>query len=152
MRRPLTLSLLLLAAACSKAGGDPGIDPGSLVVTTARGTVNLAVEVADTPGERATGLMGRVDLAPYDGMAFVWTEPVTATFWMKDTLIPLSIAFWDEGGRIVAIVDMEPCEAEPCPRYGIGEPHVGAVEVEQGTFEERGIEIGDQVELTRAEA
>ena len=151
MRRTLALALLV-ATACSSTGGDPGTEPASLVVTTDGGTVHLAVEVADTPEDRATGLMWREDLAPYDGMAFVWTEPTTATFWMKNTLIPLSIAFWDEDGRIVAIVDMEPCDAQPCRKYGAGESHVGAVEVEQGLLDERGIGIGDRVELTEAQA
>jgi len=151
MRRTLALALLV-ATACSSTGGDPGTEPASLVVTTDEGTVHLAVEVADTPEDRATGLMWREDLTPYDGMAFVWTEPTTATFWMKNTLIPLSIAFWAEDGRIVAIVDMEPCDAEPCRSYDAGESHVGAVEVEQGLFDERGIGIGDRVELSAGPA
>ena len=151
MRRLLALALLL-AAACSSAGGDPGAEPSSLVVTTADGTIDLAVEIADSPEERATGLMGREALAPYDGIVFVWTEPTSGGFWMKDTLIPLSIAFWDPEGRIVAILDMEPCEADPCPSYEAGEAYVGAVEVEQGLFDERGIAVGDLVELAPAES
>jgi len=143
---------LLLTAACSSAQGNPGAGAARLVVSTADGKVDLSVEVADTSEERAAGLMGREDLAPYDGMAFLWAEPVRATFWMKDTLIPLSIAFWDERGRIVTILDMDPCEAEPCPSYTAGEPHVGAVEVEQGVLDERGVEVGDRVELTKAAA
>jgi uncharacterized membrane protein (UPF0127 family) len=146
MRRVLALALLA-AVACSSMGDDGGTESASLAVTTDGGTIDLAVEVADTPEERATGLMWREELAPYDGMAFVWTEPTTPTFWMKNTLIPLSIAFWDQDGRIVAILDMEPCEAGPCPSYDAGGSYVGAVEVEQGLFDERGIEVGDRVEL-----
>ena len=66
---------------------------------------------------------------------------------MKDTLIPLSIAFWDEDGRIVGIQDMEPCTADPCPTYGSPEPYVGALEVNQGFFDEHGVVIGDRIEL-----
>jgi hypothetical protein len=151
MRLLLALALLV-AAACSSVEGSPGVESSTLVVTTDGGIVDLAVEIADTPEERATGLMGREDLAPYDGMAFVWTESTTATFWMKDTLIPLSIAFWDGDGRIAVILDMEPCEAEPCPWYDAGRTYLGAVEVDQGLFEERGIAVGDRVELTGAGA
>jgi uncharacterized membrane protein (UPF0127 family) len=109
--------------------------------------VTLAVEVADTPDERATGLMNREQLAPYDGMAFVWDDPVRTSFWMKDTLIPLSIAFWNEEGRIVSILDMEPCASDPCPGYDPGVEFVGAVEVSRGLFAERGVALGDRVEL-----
>jgi hypothetical protein len=137
--------LAVIAAACSETG-EP-LTTAALAVTTDTGRVELSVQVADTPEERRTGLMGRADLAPYDGMAFVWDEPTTAWFWMKGTLIPLSIAFWDEGGRIVAMLDMEPCTASPCSRYRAGASFVGAVEVEQGLFEERGIAVGDRVEL-----
>ena len=151
MRRLLVLSLLL-AAACSSTDTGSGGGLATLVVTTDGGRVDLAVEIADTPEERATGLMGREDLAPLDGMAFVWAEPTSGGFWMKDTLIPLSIAFWDERGRIVAILDMEPCEADPCPVYDPGTTYEGAVEVDRGAFDERGVEVGDRVELDAAAA
>ena len=147
MRTPVLALGLLVAVACSGADGEPGTDHASLVVTTATTSVELTVEVADTPEDRATGLMWREDLAPFDGMAFVWTEPTAATFWMKNTLIPLSIAFWDREGRIVAILDMEPCTADSCPRYEAGTSYVGAVEVEQGLLDELGIGLGDRVEL-----
>jgi uncharacterized membrane protein (UPF0127 family) len=80
-------------------------------------------------------------------MAFLWDEPVETSFWMKDTLIPLSIAFWDQRRRIVAIRDMEPCRNEPCPRYGPDEPFLGALEVNQGFFDRHGVEIGDRIEI-----
>jgi uncharacterized membrane protein (UPF0127 family) len=147
MRRALALGLLL-AVACSSS--DVGTDAGvsTLVVETDGGKVELDIEVADTPEERATGLMGREDLGSLDGMAFVWPEPTSGGFWMKDTLIPLSIAFWDERGEIVAILDMEPCDADPCPSYDPGLAYVGAVEVGQGAFDANGIRVGDRVELT----
>ena len=114
--------------------------------------MTLEVEVADTPTERQTGLIGRESVDPYDGMAFVWDEPVQATFWMKDTLIPLSIAFWDDQGRIISILDMDPCTGDPCPSYGPHEPFVGAVEVGRGTFAMRGVAVGDTVALAVADA
>jgi uncharacterized membrane protein (UPF0127 family) len=109
--------------------------------------VRVTVEEADTPAERAHGLMGRTSLGTDEGMVFVFDGPTDGSFWMKDTLIPLSIAFWDEDGRIVGIRDMEPCTADPCPTYGSPEPYVGALEVDQGFFAEHGVVIGDRIEL-----
>jgi uncharacterized membrane protein (UPF0127 family) len=139
---------LLVAVACGSADASDPNATAALSIRTDDGTVSLDVQVADTPDERQTGLMGRESLSPYDGMAFVWGEPVVSSFWMKDTLIPLSIAFWDDAGRIISILDMNPCTVDPCPSYGPDEPFVGAVEVERGTLEEHGVAVGDQVELT----
>jgi uncharacterized protein len=141
--------LLLVAVACGSAeeGSDPNAS-AALSIGTDQGPVSLVVQVADTPTERQTGLMGRESLPPYDGMAFVWEEPLVTTFWMKDTLIPLSIAFWDANGRIISILEMDPCTEDPCPSYGPGEPFVGAVEVARGTFERLGVAVGDRVGLT----
>ena len=92
--------------------------------------------------------MDRTSLGADDGMVFLFDAASSGSFWMKDTLIPLSIAFWDETGRIVGIRDMDPCTADPCPTYGSPEPYVGALEVNQGFFEEHGVVIGDHIELS----
>ena len=84
----------------------------------------LYVDVADDAGEQRRGLSGIEQLPADEGMAFVWPEPVGSTFWMKDTLIPLSIAFVDEAGRVIDVLDMQPCESDPCPTYGVDEPYV----------------------------
>jgi uncharacterized membrane protein (UPF0127 family) len=109
----------------------------------------LHVEVASTPDARARGLMGRIELPSDQGMAFVFDRPTTSEFWMKDTLIPLSIAFWDAENRVVAILDMAPCRADPCPTYGPHRPYVGAVEAKLGYFDDHGVEVGDRVWLTQ---
>ncbi len=97
--------------------------------------------------ERARGLMGVEHLPPDVGMVFVWPEPVRAQLWMKDTPLPLSVAWWDEGGRIVAIAELEPCRADPCPSYPAPAPIVGAVETHAGWFSANGVEVGDRVQL-----
>jgi uncharacterized membrane protein (UPF0127 family) len=147
MRRATLLFVLAaLAMGCARsAPSDPDRPPSELTI----GTSTLQVEVAATPGARARGLMGRTELPSDQGMAFVFGQPTTGRFWMKDTLIPLSIAFWDERNRVVAILDMQPCRADPCPTYGPDQPYVGAVEVNLGYFEGHGIEVGDLVELTQ---
>ena len=143
---PFLISISL--AACATSGASPGPAAKAHLVVHASGEpVTLEVEIADAPDERALGLMGRSSLPADAGMAFLWAEPVGGSFWMKDTLIPLSIAFWDVHGEIVRILDMEPCAADPCPTYAPGVAFVGAVEVNQGYFAEHGISLGDRVEL-----
>ena len=147
------IALLLTLAAC---GGSPDPEPSpgtaspTLTIVTDDGDVTLDVEVADDDEERQVGLMNREELAPIDGMVFVWEEEVRTGFWMKDTLIPLSIAFWDERGRIIEIADMQPCHADECPSYGPGVPFVGALEVYLGFFEAPGVSVGDRVTIAGA--
>jgi uncharacterized membrane protein (UPF0127 family) len=147
--RRATLFFLLgaLAVGCGRsASTDPSDRPPAELTI---GTAALHVEVAATPEARARGLMDRTDLPANQGMAFVFGQPTTGRFWMKDTLIALSIAFWDERNRVVAIFDMQPCRTDPCPTYGPDRPYVGAVEVNLGYFEDHGIQVGDHVELTQ---
>ena len=110
--------------------------------------LTLRVEIADDAGERATGLMGRSSLAMDRGMAFLYEDPVLNGFWMKDTSIPLSIAFWGRDGRISDMLDMEPCVKDPCTVYEPAHPYVGAIEVAQGVWDRAGIRIGDRVRVT----
>jgi uncharacterized membrane protein (UPF0127 family) len=139
------VGVLALLAACRAS---PRAAPEArLTILTDRGPVVLRVEVADTPEARRLGLMHRTSLPPDAGMVFLFERPTRARFWMKDTPIPLSIAFWDERRRIVAILDMEPCLADPCPLYDPGVPVVGAVEANRGFFERHEVEVGDRVEL-----
>jgi uncharacterized membrane protein (UPF0127 family) len=103
--------------------------------------------VADSDEERANGLMGTTSLPPNGGMVFVFPSPTNAAFWMKDTAIPLSIAFWGADGRIIEILEMTPCDTDPCPTYGPDEPYTDALEMNAHWFERHGIQIGDSVEL-----
>jgi uncharacterized membrane protein (UPF0127 family) len=124
-----------------------GLPTGTLTVKTASGEVSLHVEIASKGKQRGTGLMNRPYLEPNGGMVFLFDEPRNGSFWMKDTLIPLSIAFWDGEMRIVAMLDMEPCRAEPCRYYTPGVTYRGAVEVNRGWFKTHGVQLGDTVEL-----
>jgi uncharacterized membrane protein (UPF0127 family) len=67
---------------------------------------------------------------------------------MKDTLIPLSIAFWGDDGTVLAILEMDPCTANPCPTYAPGMAYMYALEMNAGWFHEHRVEIGDRVDLT----
>ncbi len=92
----------------------------------------LLVVVADTGPARRRGLMGVADLGPLDGMVFVFDEDASAGFWMKDTLIPLEIAFFSSSGDLVDRMSMVPCEADPCAVYTPGSTYRYAVEVAEG--------------------
>jgi uncharacterized membrane protein (UPF0127 family) len=108
--------------------------------------VEVRVEIADNLFEQARGLMYRKALGEDRGMLFVYTEERELSFWMKNTRIPLSIAYIDSEGRIVDILDMKPLDDEP-PHYVSSEPVQYALEVNQGFFEKRGVKVGDHVEL-----
>ena len=114
------------------------------------GEVTLDVRVADSEDERSRGLMGLDSLRADEGMAFVFDGPTDGSFWMKDTLIPLSIAFVDDRGTIVTIREMEPCRHDPCPTYGADASYVLAVEANAGYFERMGITEGDYARLSEA--
>ena len=157
MRTPgivLLLLILLALAGCDggSAGGEPtGKAPASdlrTVTLDASGgeEVEVQVEIADTDPERQRGLMGRTALPEDQGMLFVFGGEQELSFWMKNTLIPLSIAYIDSQGRIVDIQDMKPLDDDP-PHYVSAEPARYALEVNQGFFEERGVEVGDSAEL-----
>ena len=151
--------LVALLTACG-GGGDPetvgattaGEPDATAVISTAGDDVELAVEVADDDAERARGLMFRTSLAEDAGMVFLYPEATAGAFWMKNTLIPLSIAFFDADGAILRILDMEPCESEPCPLYDPGVAFTGALEVNQGAFERLGVREGDRIELRGIDA
>jgi uncharacterized membrane protein (UPF0127 family) len=147
-RRVLAAAALILAACAGSSGDASAFGRGSLTIrSSGGGDVQLSVEIADTNQTRAHGLMGRDHLSEGSGMAFTYDGPTMATFWMKDTTIPLSIAFWKGSGRIVDMLDMQPCTSDPCPSYRASTSFVGAVEVSQGFFERHGVGIGDTVEL-----
>ncbi len=106
----------------------------------------VQVEVAGSLAEQTQGLMNRTALAEDRGMLFVYPEEQTLSFWMRDTLIPLSIAYIDSEGRIVDIQDMKALDDDP-PHYVSAKPARYALEVNKGFFDERGVEVGDRTDL-----
>lgn len=122
----------------------PGFDQVAFLVSTdgagrTTGKRHCAL-LASTEPQRNKGLMFRRDLAGYDGVIFRWTAPTDTQFWMKDTLIPLSIAWFDQGGHFVSATDMTPCPNNTtCPVYGAKTPYMVAIEVVQGGLTGLGI-------------
>lgn len=129
--------------------GIPEFPTGSATITSDTGVVEVRLQIADTAEQHGYGLMYRRWLAPDRGMAFLFTEDTSVSFYMENTLIPLSIAFFDQDGRILRIMDMEPCDDGPCPLYDPGMPYRGALEVNQSAFASWGITEGDIITISR---
>lgn len=103
----------------------------------------LNVEIADSPEERALGLMYRQTLAQDQGMLFIFEQAGIYPFYMKNTKIPLSIAFIDQKGVIIDIQQMAPFDEQT--QHYPNKPFLYALETNQGWFFEQGIKIGDTV-------
>jgi uncharacterized membrane protein (UPF0127 family) len=131
--------------------GSPEFGSGRALIDTQDDSVLLNVEIAQTDEQRAFGLMKRESLDEDSGMVFLFFEENNGGFWMKNTLIPLSIAFFDIDGDIVRILDMEPCETDPCEVYDPGSPYYGALEVNLGAFDDWGVREGDHIEVTQSD-
>lgn len=126
-----------------------GFERVAATATAADGSVcELCLWLADDDDRRARGLMFVTDLGPADGMAFVYDSPRTGNFWMKNTLMPLSIAFFDADGTYLDAFDMEPCVADPCDRYRTPNDFLVAIETTQGGLDELGIGAGTVLALT----
>ncbi len=106
------------------------------------GSHPLKVEVAASDPERSQGLMHRTRLGKEDGMLFIFDEPGYHSMWMKNTLIPLSVAFIDTEGRILNILDMEPQTLDSHMAAG---PALYAIETNKGWFAGKKIKAGDKV-------
>lgn len=106
-------------------------------------TATIWVEVADRPEIRQVGLMFRRSLPQDEGMLFVFEEPQMLDFWMKNTYIPLDIAFISSDGEIVNIEAMKPLDEGP--RYRSKRPARYALEVNQGWFAGKGIKPGHRI-------
>jgi len=144
---PFKSRFSFLIVGCNRQGLSQGIDkpnPTLKKVTLKIGTVTLSAEVAKTELERNRGLMYRSSLRDGEGMLFVFDTDQMVSFWMKNTKVPLSIAYILSDGTIVQLLDLAPYSEEPRPsersiRY--------ALEVPQGWFSRVGVHVGDKVEI-----
>lgn len=145
------LPVLTVLLACN-AGYNPVIEPApvqaahsehGLVLTDLEIAGNtVTAEIADTPALRRQGLMHRPSMAEDHGMIFVYPDAQPRSFWMKNTLLPLSIAYIDQHGQIVHIADMMPMDESPVPS---NQPAMYALEMPQGWFDAHQITPGMQV-------
>lgn len=144
-RRLLAVALLLVAVAVATPFGVRAAEEREpLVIHTANGPHTFAVEVADTPQERAVGLMERTRLGARQGMLFDFKRPQPVSMWMHKTRIPLDMLFVDAKGRIVYIEHQaEPMSLDP---RGPSVPVVAVVELNGGTARALGIARGDTLD------
>ena len=135
--RLLALGLGLGTWLCALAQGSPQLDLPRVELRA--GMHRIEAQVARTPQERQVGLMFRRDMPQHEGMLFVFEQPATQCFWMRNTLLPLTAAFVEDDGTVVNLADMKPltedshCSAKPV-RY--------VLEMNQGWFAKRGIKAG----------
>ena len=139
----IAIALLGLSAswtAFSQTSDAPQLDLPRIKLSA--GMHLIDTQVARTNAQRQTGLMHRPSMAQTEGMLFVFDEPATQCFWMKNTLLPLTAAFVADDGRIVNLADMKPqttdshCSTQPV-RY--------VLEMNQGWFDKKGIKAGSKL-------
>ena len=145
-RRVAAYLLLAVCAGCTARGSAPvpaSPTVAQTVTVAFAGAPPLEVEVASTPQQRERGLMSRRELPAGTGMLFLFPAASTGGFWMKNTLVPLSIAYVDRD-RVVSTAEMVPCPpaATHCPTYPAAGPYTVAVEAPAGFFPSHGIGPG----------
>ena len=139
----LAVGWILCIAGCQPKGADTtpfGLKTVELKVLNA----SLAAEVADTPQASENGLMFRDSLPEDRGMLFVFDHPRSASFWMRNTKIPLSIAYVDSTGKILEIESMKPLDETVVP--SVSDQVAYALEVNQGWFSRHGIAPGAKID------
>jgi len=135
MRIAITAAVLITLCAATAAAELPTVE---LRIKGQR----VVAEIAATEATRTTGLMNRFSLQPDHGMLFVFRAPQVLAFWMKNTYVPLSIAFIGADGRILNIEDMAPLTESTHPSRG---PALYALEMKKGWFAQHGIAAGEPV-------
>lgn len=141
--RPLVLlgALALILGLASLSGCKKKRSAQGLLLTEIQiGEQRVQAELAMTPAEQARGLMYRRELGKNEGMLFVYPEEKIVSFWMKNTFIPLTIAFIDDGGTIVQLTDMAP---QDLTSHRSKRPVRYALEMNQGWFQKAGVGVGD---------
>ena len=141
IKRRACLAAIALAAFAGASAAE-GVPQNLPAITLQAGMHNIRAAVAKTPGERQIGLMYRREMAQHEGMLFIFDEATPQCFWMKNTPLPLTIAFLEDDGTVVNLADMQPqaldshCSAKPV-RF--------VLEMHQGWFAKRGIKAGARI-------
>jgi uncharacterized membrane protein (UPF0127 family) len=149
MRIVAAAAVLLVVSGCLHG---PAATAGRVVVSF--GSHSAGAEIAADKGTRETGLMGRRELGKDAGMLFLFPTTqncLPSCFYMKDTLIPLSIAFMSRTRRdayvVVGVLDMQPCTTPRCQLYGPGEPFDAALETNLGWLQAAGVGKGTNARI-----
>ena len=141
--------LLLALFAVSWPAYAEAFSNGELSIETDSKTLQFQIEIADEADERSRGLMFRESLADDEGMLFIYPSPRIASFWMKNTQIPLDMLFIDEDGHILSIArETTPFSLKPVLSGGLV---TSVLEISGGLAATLGIDVGDRVEWTEIE-
>ncbi len=134
--------IFFLLSGCASAG--PGGAEPAVVLHGQR----FSAEFATDEPSREHGLMMRTALAPDHSMLFVFSYTAPQAFWMKNTLIPLDILYFDTDRRLVSMqLDVPPCKADPCPVYPSNAPARYVLELSAGTARRIGAKAGDELKI-----
>ncbi len=145
-------AVLLLVLNCGAPGNPPApdspapdtiVEPAGETALLRIGGQEIAVDVVRTPEERRLGLMYRTSLAPDSGMLFIFEQTEIRRFWMKNTLIPLSIAYIDTSNVVTDVLEMAP--GDTITPYTSSRPALYAFEMNAGWFQTHGIKPGDTI-------
>lgn len=139
MKALLAAAVLALSLA-SAAAEEPQLNLPRVKLSA--GMHQIDAQVAQTPGQRQTGLMWRKEMPQHEGMLFTFDEPSKQCFWMMNTLIPLSAAFIGDDGTIVNIVDMPPRSLDS---HCSEKPVRFVLEMNQGWFKKKGLAAGSRL-------
>jgi hypothetical protein len=152
-------SIFVLGGCLGGNSGQPATTDGqsaaagkgpTVVLNTEKGKTEVIVEIADTRPERTKGLMYRYsESLPQDhGMFFIFEKEEALNFWMKNTLIPLDMVFFDRDYKVVSVVkNAQPCTKEPCDIYPSDKPAKFVLEVNGGFADSINLKEGDKAEL-----
>jgi uncharacterized membrane protein (UPF0127 family) len=136
-------AVLVLLAGCAKA-----TSPGHKPVTVLLHGQRFSAELATDDAQRQRGLMMRQSLPADHGMLFVFPRTEPQAFWMKNTLIPLDMLYFDAARRLVSMqLNVPPCQADPCPVYPSEGPARYVLELSGGTARRIGVQPGDELKI-----
>lgn len=148
LKAALMLTIIFSFAGCGLINGSS--NGPKLVITTNKNKTEYAIEIADNYDERKEGLMFRTSLAERHGMLFIFDYPEKLKFWMKNTLIPLDMLFFDKDYRIINIEkNAQPCTKDPCNLYFSSGPAQYVMEINGGEADKFGIEVGNTAQLSK---
>jgi hypothetical protein len=142
MKRTMLLSLLLATGGCAMAA------PHAAAPAVTLHGHRFLTEFATDDASRERGLMMRTELPADRSMLFVFTDSEPRWFWMKNTLIPLDILYFDTDRKLVSMqLDVPPCKADPCPSYPSDAPARYVLELPAGTARSIGAQTGDTLTI-----
>jgi len=143
MKKLAFLALILSISACT-----------STMPSVTINNITYQVEIADETDERSLGLMNRQELAPNQGMLFIFNDERIRSFWMKNTYIPLDMIFINKNQEIVTIHEnVRPCEEQSpkqntCSSYQSTEPAKYVLEINAGEAKKNNLQVGDALNIS----